>query len=215
MKEDNDQQTKTRTTAFENPGYDSTGGVEDYDDIRPVTFAPFEENVEAGGFSNPTYGEIGMTSMSSSQNINKVGASGESASNNATPEGPCYEAAGELPKKAPLGEGEEVKPDYVEIIVEKETAAQGEPRYESLFSNKTKEAKSDQTEVEVEKKEEPRYATVPVRQEAGQTVLVLGDSDQPTKGSETSGNNLNVVSSVLEWSTKHGLTIQQLKIYLK
>ena len=185
VKEDNDQQTKSRTTAFENPGYDSTGAAEDYDDIRPVTFAPFEENMEAGGVSNPTYAEIGMTSISSSQNINKVGAFGESSSKNTTPEGPRHEAAGELPKKAPLGEDDEVKPDYVEIVVEKETATQEEPRYESLFSNKTKEANSDQTEVEVEKEEETRYATVPARQEAGQTVLVLEDSDQPTKESET------------------------------
>lgn len=181
MKEDDDDQTKSRTTAFENPGFDSTGAAENYDDIGPVVFAPFEENVEAGGVSNPTYSEIGMTSISSSQRINKAGAAGDSAAS----DGPRYEGVGELPKKTPLGKGEEVEPDHVEIVVQKETPAQEEPRYESLFPEKDKEAKNDQTEVEVEKEEEPRYEMLNVRQEIGQTVLVLEDNGQRIAESES------------------------------
>ncbi|KAL9988042.1 hypothetical protein ACROYT_G002440 [Oculina patagonica] len=178
VKEDDDDRTKSRTTAFENPGF---GAAEGYDDIGPVVFAPFEENVEAGGVSNPTYAEIGMTSMSSSQNINTAGAAGNSAAS----DGPHYEGVGELPKKTPLGKEEEVQPDHVEIVVQKETPAQEEPRYESLFPEKSKEAKNDQTEVEVEKVDEPRYETLSVRQEIDQTVLVLEDNSQRIAESES------------------------------
>lgn len=199
MKEDDDQ-AKSRTTAFENPGYDSTGAAGDYDDISPVVFAPFDESTDAGGVSNPTYAEIGMTSISSSQSINKDGATGESATKNATSYGNHYEGVGELPKKAPLGEGQEVKPEYVEIVVQKETPAQEEPRYESLFPEKDKEAKSAQTEVEVEKEEEARYETLAVRQEIGQTVLVLEDNARVIAESESWGNDLKVI-----FSAKHVL----------
>ena len=177
VKEDDDQTKTRRTTAFENPGYDSTGAHQggaqgDYDDLGPGTFSPFEETTESGGASNPIYAEIGMTRISSSQDINTDGTAADSAGKN--------EATGELHKKVP---------DHVEITVEKEVPAQEEARYVSLFSEKSKEAKNDQTTVEVEKEEEPRYQTMADvqsppsddrQEETDQTVVVLDDNNKPT-----------------------------------
>lgn len=182
VRENDHHQPKSQTTAFENPGYDSTGAAEDYDDVGPVIFAPFEENSEAGGISNPIYTEIGMAS------INVDGPAVESVSKNDN----LAETVGELSKKVPLGEGEQLKPDEVEIVVQKEkdtsvridTPDQEEPRYEALVSAMSEEAKNDQTDVTVEKEEEARYETL-VRQDAGQTVLVLEDNSQSTSESQT------------------------------
>ena len=184
VKETEDDESKRRTTAFENPGYDSTGVGEDYDDMNPVAFAPFEETAEASGVTNPVYAEIGMTKMSSSQTINKDEAADETAD-------PRYAAAGELPKKEPLVDNKEVKPDYVEIVFQKETPDQEKPQYKSLFVGKDEEAKNGQTAIEIEN-EEARYETLTdVKgtqsggQQTGQTVLVLEDNDQPTNESES------------------------------
>lgn len=177
-----DNQSKTQTTAFENPGYDSTAAVEDYDDLRPVIFAPFEEDAEAGGVSNPFYAEIGMGSM------NPDGHAVESASKNDN----LAEATAELPQKVALEEQEQLKADEVEIVVQKEkdttvridTPDQEEARYESLVAAKSKEAKNDQTEVTVEKEEEARYQTL-AHPDAGQTVLVLEGNSPSTVESQT------------------------------
>jgi len=182
VKEDDNQQPKVQTTAFENPGYDSTAAAEDYDDLAPVIFAPFEENTEAGGVSNPIYAEIGMG------NLNADGSAVESVKKNDN----LAEAAGELPQKVPLGEGEQLKADEVEIVIQKEkdttvrldTPDQQEARYESLVSVKSKEAKNEQTEVTVEKEEEARYEAL-AHPDAGQTVLVLEDNGPSTSDSQT------------------------------
>ena len=181
VKED-DNQPKIQSTAFENPGYDSTAAAEHYDDLGPVIFAPFEEHTEAGGVSNPIYTEIDMASM------NADGRDVDSASKN----NKLAEVAGELPQKVPLGDGEQLKADEVEIVVQKEkdtavridTPDQEEARYESLVSAKSKEAKNEQTEVAVEKEEEARYETV-AHQDAGQTVFVLEDNSPSSTESQT------------------------------
>ena len=181
VKED-DNQPKIQTTAFENPGYDSTAAAEDYDDLAPVIFAPFEEHTEARGLSNPIYAEIGMGSM------NADGRAVESAIKN----GNLAEAAGELPQKVPYGEGEQLKANEVEIVVQKEndttvrldTSDQEDVRYASLVSVKSKEAKNDQTEVTVEKEKEALYETL-THQDAGQTVLVLEDNSPSTTETQT------------------------------
>lgn len=182
VKEDDNRQPKIQTTAFENPGYDSTAAAEDYDDVAPVIFAPFEEHTEAGGVSNPIYAEIGMGS------INADGSAVESISKNDN----LAEAAGELPQKVPLGEGQQLKADEVEIVVQKEkdttvridTPDQEEARYVSLVSVKSKEPKNDQTEVTVEKEEGARYETL-TQPDAGQTVLVLEDNSPSAAESQT------------------------------
>lgn len=177
-----DNRSKTQTTAFENPGYDSTAAAVDYDDLGPVIFAPFEEHADASGISNPIYTEIGMGSM------NPDGHAVESASKNDS----LAEAAGELPQKVPLGEREQLKAEEVEIVVQQEndttvridTPDQEEARYESLVSVKSKEAKNGQTEVTVEKEEEARYETL-AHPDAGQTVLVLEGNSPSTGESQT------------------------------
>lgn len=169
-----DNQSKIQTTAFENPGYDSTAAAEDYDDLRPVIFAPFEEHTEAGGVSNPIYAEIGMGSMDAD------GRAVETASKNVD----LAEAAGELSQKVPLGEVEQLKADEVEIVVQKDkdttvridTPDQEEARYQSLVNAVGKDT--------VEKEEEPPYETL-TQQEAGQTVLVLEENNPSITESKT------------------------------
>ena len=181
VKED-DNQPKVQTTAFENPGYDSTAAAEDFDNLAPVIFAPFEENTEAGGVANPLYAEIGMG------NMNTDGSAVESVKKSDN----LAEAAGELPQRVPLGEGEQLKADEVEIVVRKEkdttvridTPDEEEVRYESLVSVKSKEAKNEQTEVTVEKEEEARYQSL-THSHADRTVLNLEDNSPPTAESQT------------------------------
>ena len=179
VKED-DNQPKVQTTAFENPGYDSTAAAEDFDNLAPVIFAPFEENTEADGVANPLYAEISMG------NMNADGSAVESVKKSDN----LAEAAGELSQKVPLGEGEQLKAVEVEIVVQKEKDTtvhiddQEEVRYESLVSVKSKEAKNEQTEVTVEKEEEARYQSL-THPHADRTVLNLEDNSPPTAESQT------------------------------
>ncbi|PFX27283.1 Low-density lipoprotein receptor-related protein 6 [Stylophora pistillata] len=168
VKEVDEDESKRRTTAFENPGYDSAG-IGEYDDINPVVFSPFQETTEASGVSNPIYSELGMTKVTSSEDVNKDEANGESAD-------PRYASPGELPKKEPLPDDKEAKPEYVEILVQGDAYKQEEPRYALPFG-KEKGAKNDQTAIEMEK-EEDRYQTL-TGNDAWRTAAVLEDNKEP------------------------------------
>ena len=146
-------QKRSQVTAFENPGYDSAGGLgEVYDDVVPVRFAPFEEVAEAGAVSNPVYTEIGMKEISSSQSVNAESDSGGPDVPKATSSWKTFqdEVAGELPKKEPLAKEKEIeeKAEYMTIPLKKEAEAQEEPRYASTMSTKTEEADSEQVKIE-------------------------------------------------------------------
>lgn len=170
-----EDESERRTTAFENPGYDGAG-TGDYDDIHPEVFSPFQETTEASGVSNPIYAEIGMTKMSSSEDIKRDEANGESVDqSDASP--------GELPKKEPLPDDKEAKPEFVEIIVQGEASKQEDPRYVSLSFGKEKEAKKDHTSTEKEK-EEDRYQTL-TGNDGGRTAVILEENKQPNDQSQS------------------------------
>lgn len=175
VREVDEDESKRRTTAFENPGYDGAG-TGDYDDIHPEVFSPFQETTEASGVSNPIYAEIGMTKMSSSEDIKRDEANGESVDqSDASP--------GELPKKEPLPDDKEAKSEFVEIIVQGEASKQEDPRYVSLSFGKEKEAKNDHTATEKEK-EEDRYQTL-TGNDGGRTAVILEENKQPNDQSQS------------------------------
>lgn len=159
VREVDEDESKRRTTAFENPGYDGAG-TGDYDDIHPEVFSPFQETTEASGVSNPIYAEIGMTKMSSSEDIKRDEANGESVDQS-------YASPGELPKKEPLPDDKE----------------QEDPRYVSLSFGKEKEAKNDHTANEKEK-EEDRYQTL-TGNDGGRTAVILEENKQPNDQSQS------------------------------
>lgn len=163
--------------------------------MGPVIFAPFEEVAETGAVSNPVYAEIGMTRISSSQDINKEGAKGESDATEASSEGNALqdEAAGELPKKEPFAKEKEAeeKLEYMATTVKKEAAGlQEEPRYVSLSPN-NEVADNEQVKIDIRgdverRQNENNYGTlIGDQQITGQTVLVLEDNDKEVGESES------------------------------
>lgn len=164
--------------------------------MGPVIFAPFEEVAETGAVSNPVYAAIGMTRISSSQDINKEGAKVESDATEASSEGNALqdEAAGELPKKEPFVKEKEAeeKPEYMAITVKKEAEGpQEEPRYMSLSPNNNEVADNEQVKIDVRGdvergQNENNYVTlIGDQQVTGQTDLVLEDNDKEVGESES------------------------------
>lgn len=137
--------TRSHVAAFENPGYGISGVNHDdrgnYDDLEPVSFAPFEEVKEIGAVSNPVYAEIGMAALSSSQ-------SRITAEENQFP----ASSAGELPKKEPLTKDKEA--DYVTLIPEEV------PRYESLVSKISEATDKEQVKIDIREKVENQDTTI-------------------------------------------------------
>lgn len=143
--------TRSHVAAFENPGYDISGVNHDdrgnYDDLEPVSFAPFEEVKETGAVSNPVYAEIGMAALSSSQ-------SRITAEENQFP----ASSAGELPKKEPLTKDKEA--DYATLIPDNKTQAQEVPRYESLVSKISEAADKEQAKIDIREEVENQDTTI-------------------------------------------------------
>ena len=160
-----------------------------------MIFAPFEEVAETGAVSNPVYAEIGMTRISSSQDINKEGAKGESDATEASSDENALqdEAAGELPKKEPFVKEKEAeeKLEYMATTVKKEAAGlQEELRYVSLSPN-NEVADNEQVKIDIRgdverRQNENNYGTlIGDQQVTGQTVLVLEDNDKEVGESES------------------------------
>ena len=177
-KEDID--TRTRGSAFENPGYDSTGAMDasgegSFGHLSPVQFVPFEHDKETAGASNPLY-EIGMVRLDVGENDGfEKGTSNEYSTNDRSPfselKQPSASEAEELPIKVPLDDG--TCTGHVEITVE------NEPQSETLVSSKIDKPESRTSEVEatVRQEVESRSASIDAPPSAhrstGQTTLVM------------------------------------------
>ena len=175
-KKENDEESPAdsirRTAAFENPGYDSTGGLDigsggDYDGISPVTFSPFEGSPDHTAVTNQIYSAIGMSRISSSQDMNEKAEGGELGVTKITSDEKATQDhdAGALPKKEPLENEKAEQHHYATITInKKEESEENEPRYMTVFPSGKEIANSEQVEVDLQENADSNN---------GQTVLVL------------------------------------------
>ena len=178
-KKENDEEAPTgsirRTAAFENPGYDSTGGLDigsggNYDDIAAVTFSPFEDFPDHTAATNQLYSAIGMTRISSSQDVSQNAEGGELAVKKITSDEKATQDhdAGALPKKEPLENEKAEQHHYATITINKnEESEENEPRYLTVLPSGREFANSEQVKVDLQENAEKSNG------ENGQTVLVL------------------------------------------
>lgn len=178
-KKENDEEAPTgsirRTAAFENPGYDSTGGLDfgsggNYDDIAPVTFSPFEDSPDHTAVTNQMYSAIGMSRISSSQDVNAHAEGGELAVKKITSDEKATQDhdAGVLPKNESLENEKAEEPHYATITInKKEESEESEPRYLTVLPSRKEIVNSEQVKVDLQENAEKSNS------ENGQTVLVL------------------------------------------